>query len=76
MGGARAANETWPRRPPRSGPRVSEPTGVRITLATPKADLLASVWPNVSVIYCPRVESASQVQALDVMVGHLERLTW
>jgi citrate lyase subunit beta/citryl-CoA lyase len=53
---------------------VSEATtGVRITLAAPEADLLASVWPGVSVIYCPRVESASQLRAVDVTVSELER---
>jgi citrate lyase subunit beta / citryl-CoA lyase len=53
---------------------VSEAAALRITLAAPEADLLASVWPGVSVIYCPRVESASQLRALDAKVTELERL--
>ena len=59
---------------PRAVAIVGATPSVRITLAAPEADLLASVWPGVGVIYCPRVESASQVQALDEMVSRLERL--
>ncbi len=48
--------------------------GVRITVATPRADLDAVVWPGVSTIYHPRTESAEQIQAVAVRVTELERL--
>ncbi|HLG71658.1 MAG TPA: aldolase/citrate lyase family protein [Chloroflexota bacterium] len=47
---------------------------VRISLASAEADLEAVVWPGVSTVYCPRVESAAQLRAIDDIVGRLERL--
>ena len=52
----------------------SSGAGVRITVATPHADLAAVVWPGVSTIYHPRTESAEQIQAVAVRVTELERL--
>jgi citrate lyase subunit beta/citryl-CoA lyase len=47
---------------------------VRISLASPEADLAAVVWPGVSTIYHPRTESAEQIQAVAARVAQLERL--
>ena len=47
--------------------------GVRITVATPRADLDAVVWPGVSTIYHPRTESAAQIEAVTAHVDALER---
>jgi citrate lyase subunit beta / citryl-CoA lyase len=47
---------------------------VRISAAFAEADLEAVVWPGVSAIYCPRVESAAQVQQTETLVSQLERL--
>jgi citrate lyase subunit beta/citryl-CoA lyase len=47
--------------------------GVRISLATPEADLGAVVWPGVSTIYHPRTESATQIQAVAARIAELER---
>ena len=48
-------------------------TGVRISAATPEADLAAVVWPGVSTIYHPRTESADQIQAVAARIADLER---
>ncbi len=48
--------------------------GVRISRATPRADLAAVVWPGVSTIYHPRTESATQIRAVDARITELERL--
>jgi len=48
--------------------------GVRISRATPQADLDAVVWPGVSTIYHPRTESAAQIQAVAARIAELERL--
>jgi len=48
--------------------------GVRISLATPEADLAAVVWPGVSTIYHPRTESAAQITAVTVHIDELERM--
>ena len=56
-------------------PMFSAPgAGVRISLATPQADLAAVVWPGVSTIYHPRTESAAQIQAVAARIAELERL--
>jgi len=47
---------------------------VRISRATPRADLAAVVWPGVSTIYHPRTESATQIRAVDARITELERL--
>jgi citrate lyase beta subunit len=47
---------------------------VRISRATPQADLAAVVWPGVSTIYYPRTESAGQIQAVAARITELERL--
>jgi citrate lyase beta subunit len=47
---------------------------VRISVASPEADLSAVVWPGVSTIYYPRTESADQIQAADAHIGRLEML--
>jgi citrate lyase subunit beta/citryl-CoA lyase len=47
---------------------------VRISLASYEADLDAVVWPGLSSVYCPRVESAEQLQAIERHVASLERL--
>src|SRR5260221_11670538 len=66
---------TTPNVPRRSGPPVSNPSaaGVRISRATPQADLAAVVWPGVSTIYHPRTESAEQLQAVAQHIDQLER---
>ena len=48
--------------------------GVRISRATPHADLAAVVWPGVATIYHPRSESAEQIQAISTRIDELERL--
>jgi citrate lyase subunit beta/citryl-CoA lyase len=48
--------------------------GVRISVATPQADLAAVVWPGVSTIYHPRTESAAQIEAVAKRITELERL--
>jgi citrate lyase subunit beta/citryl-CoA lyase len=47
---------------------------VRISRASPEADLSATVWPGVSTIYYPRVESAEEIQQVDAIVSRLEKL--
>ena len=47
---------------------------IRISVATPEVDLAASVWPGVSAVYYPRVESASRVVEVDAMTTRLEKL--
>ena len=51
----------------------SQPIGVRISAATPEADLSACVWPGVTTIFYPRVESREQVERADTLVSRLER---
>jgi citrate lyase beta subunit len=46
---------------------------VRISLASPEADLAAAVHPGVSTIIVPRVESAAQIQHADALVTDLEK---
>ncbi|MDQ6673802.1 MAG: aldolase/citrate lyase family protein [Chloroflexota bacterium] len=48
--------------------------GVRISLGSPEADLAAVVWPGVSTIYIPKVESADQIRSVAAHLGRLERL--
>ncbi len=48
--------------------------GVRISRATPQADLAAVVWPGVSTVYHPRTESAEEIQAVAARIDELERL--
>jgi citrate lyase subunit beta/citryl-CoA lyase len=52
---------------------VSE-VGVRISAATPEADLAAAVWPGVSSVTYPRVETPEQVERADALITRLERL--
>jgi citrate lyase subunit beta/citryl-CoA lyase len=47
---------------------------VRISAATPEADLSAAVVPGVTAIFYPKVESPEQVQLADGLVHKLERL--
>jgi citrate lyase beta subunit len=47
---------------------------VRISLATPEADLDAAIRPGIEAIYCPRTESAQQVQAAEAHIEPLEKL--
>jgi citrate lyase subunit beta/citryl-CoA lyase len=47
---------------------------VRITAATPEADLEAAVRPGVSVVYYPRVESRRQIEEADTLITRLEKL--
>jgi citrate lyase subunit beta/citryl-CoA lyase len=46
---------------------------IRISLASPEADLAAAVRPGVTTILYPRVESAEQIQQADVLITELER---
>jgi citrate lyase subunit beta/citryl-CoA lyase len=52
---------------------VSQGIGVRISRASPEADLVAAVWPGVSEIYCPRAESAEYIRQAADEIGRLER---
>jgi citrate lyase subunit beta/citryl-CoA lyase len=55
--------------------RVSEATiHVRISAASPEADLAAAVWPGVASVIYPRVETARQIEEADACVARLERL--
>lgn len=47
---------------------------VRISAATPEADLSSAVWPGVESITYPRVETPLQVEQADVCIARLERL--
>jgi citrate lyase beta subunit len=47
---------------------------VRISAATPEADLAAAVWPGVVSVVYSRVESAQQVARADTHITRLERL--
>jgi citrate lyase subunit beta/citryl-CoA lyase len=47
---------------------------VRISAATPEADLGAAVWPGVVSVACARVESAEHVEGVDAAIARLERL--
>jgi citrate lyase subunit beta/citryl-CoA lyase len=60
----------------RPGGQVDNPTplGVRISVATPEADLSAAVVPGVSTIFYPKVDSPEQVQLADGVIHRLERL--
>jgi citrate lyase subunit beta/citryl-CoA lyase len=49
-------------------------SSVRISLASPEADLAAAVWPGVAAIYYPRAESVEQIQMADSVITRLERL--
>lgn len=49
-------------------------TAVRISAASPEADLLAAVRPGVSAVFCSRAESAAQLRAADGLIAELERL--
>jgi citrate lyase subunit beta/citryl-CoA lyase len=46
---------------------------VRISAASPEADLAAAVRPGVSTIVLPRVESADQVRTADALISALEK---
>jgi citrate lyase beta subunit len=47
---------------------------VRVSAATPEADLAAAVWPGVTSVIYPRVESSRQLLAADAEITRLERL--
>jgi citrate lyase beta subunit len=47
---------------------------IRISVATPEADLSASVWPGMTAVYYPCVESASWLAEADAIIGRLEQL--
>ncbi len=46
---------------------------VRISLASPEADLAAAVRPGVSTIILPRVESSNQIRTADALISDLEK---
>jgi len=46
---------------------------VRISLASPEADLAAAIHPGVSTILLPRVEASNQIQYVDSLITDLER---
>jgi len=46
---------------------------VRISLASPEADLAAAVRPGVTTILLPRVESSNQIRAADALISELEK---
>jgi citrate lyase beta subunit len=48
--------------------------GVRISAATPEADLSAAIWPSVTSITLPHVQSSLQLQQADALIARLERL--
>src|SRR5258708_831991 len=62
-----------------SGARRREAAGsrmgvsVRISAASPQADLAAVVQPGVSSVFVPRVESAAQIQHADALIAELEK---
>src|SRR6478672_8259525 len=75
----RVPRETRPAARPSRGRRLrwcmSDPSiQVRISAATPEADLAAAVWPGVTSVIYPRVESAQQLSAADAEITRLERL--
>ncbi len=47
---------------------------VRVSLAALEADLEAVVWPGLSAVYVPCVESAEQVASAGRIVARLERM--
>ena len=49
-------------------------TSIRISAATPEADLAAAVRPGLESVFLPRVESAAQVEEADAIITTLERL--
>jgi citrate lyase beta subunit len=49
-------------------------TGIRISAATPEADLIAAVRPGVTSIYLSQVETSQAISDADALVAHLERL--
>lgn len=51
------------------GARVS----VRINVATPEADLTASIWPGLTLISHPKTETAEQIRYLDGLISELEQ---
>src|SRR5258708_15783848 len=46
---------------------------VRISLATPEADLAAVVQPGVSTVLVPKVETVQQLETIDALITELER---
>jgi len=46
---------------------------VRVSLASPEADLAAAVRPGVSTIILPRVESSNQIRTADALISDLEK---
>ncbi|HLZ21164.1 MAG TPA: aldolase/citrate lyase family protein [Ktedonobacterales bacterium] len=49
-------------------------TAVRISAASPEADLRAALRPGVSTVFYSRAESAAQLRAADGLIAELERL--
>ena len=47
---------------------------IRISAATPEADLAAAIWPGVTTVTYPRVESPRQISLADACIARLERL--
>jgi citrate lyase subunit beta/citryl-CoA lyase len=47
---------------------------VRITAASPEADLAAAVWPGVGSVTYPHVELGHQIEQADAHISRLERL--
>jgi citrate lyase subunit beta/citryl-CoA lyase len=47
---------------------------VRISAATPEADLSAAVWPEMSAVYLPSAESPERIHEADLLISHLEKV--
>jgi citrate lyase beta subunit len=47
---------------------------VRISAATPEADLAAAIWPGVTSVSYPRCESGRQIEQAEALITRLERL--
>jgi len=47
---------------------------IRINVASPEADIAASVWPGLDGITLPKAETGEQVRAVDAEITRMERL--
>lgn len=52
---------------------MSEAT-IRVSTAAPEADLSAAVWPGLTSVTYPRVETPLQIEQADAHIARLERL--
>ena len=48
-------------------------SSVRISVATPEADLAAAVWPGLEGVYYPRAECGTQMEDADRLITTLEK---